>query len=281
MPQADRPSGWEERGDPVLIVLPVAPGDVSAVLGPWLVDHAEVNRNMVRFLLPEEGLLNIYDDRDLIVTARCAMLAKEWSESEAQYDGLYKRRFYPELKKKLESRFDRYAILSVWDFQNPTNCTFHVEEHGGAGGGTPAAVEKHIRANFFAPEDFRAFVLDAANRGDTMQQVFALLRGEPLPGKEAIPYQGESEVYEEVLKVAAADKIAINVGGTWRGAREPRSIRARARPVSIPSSPDRGGTAGDDSEKIRTGQIHDVMGEYRNRFLRADPEKLNHGGLTQ
>ena len=215
VPQTDRPSGWEERGDPVLIVLPVAPSDVSAVLGPWLVDHVEVNRNMVRFLLPEEGLPNIYDDRDLIVTARCAMPAKDWGESESQYAGLYKRDFYPELRKKLKSRFDRYAILSVWDFQTPTNCTFHVEGHGGTGGGIPVAVEEHIRANFFIPEDFGAFILGAANRGDTMQQVFALLRGEPLPGKEAIPYQGESEVYEEVLKVAASDNIAINVGGTW------------------------------------------------------------------
>ncbi len=215
VPQTDCPAGWEERGDPVLIVLPVAPGDVSAVLGPWLVDYVEVKRNMVRFLLPEEGLLNIYDDRDLIITARCAMLAQEWGKSESQYNGLYRHRFYPELKKKLESRFDRYAILSVWDYQNPTKCTFHVEKHGGTGAGIPAAVEKHIRANFFAPEDFEAFIIQAANRENTMKEVFALLQGEPLPGKEAIPYQGESEVYEEVLKVAAADKIAINVGGTW------------------------------------------------------------------
>ena len=76
--QTDHPSKWEQRGDAVLIVLPVARADVPKTLGPWLVDHVPVNRNMVRFLLPKDGLPNIYDDRDLIITARCAMLAKEW-----------------------------------------------------------------------------------------------------------------------------------------------------------------------------------------------------------
>jgi hypothetical protein len=119
------------------------------------------------------------------------------------------------LTGKLKERFDRYAILHVWDFQNPAQCTFHVENHRASGGGIPAAVEKHIRENFFAPEDFKTFIVDAAGRGETMKQVLALLRGEPLPGKEAIPYLGESDVYEEVLNVAADDKIALNVGGTW------------------------------------------------------------------
>lgn len=213
--QTDHPSKWEQRGDPLLVVLPIAPADAPKILGPWLVEHVPVNRNMVRFLLPKDGLPNIYDDRDLIITARCAMLAKQWSESESQYEALYKRRFQPELTAKLKDRFDRYAILHIWDFQNPAQCTFHIESHRASAGSIPAAVEKHIRENFFAPEDFEAFILEAANRGDSMKQVLALLRGEPLPGQEAIPYSGESDVYEEVLSVAARDKIALNVGGTW------------------------------------------------------------------
>ncbi len=217
--QADQPSKWDERGDPVLIVIPapVPQSDASAVLGPWLATHVPVNRNMVRFLLPEEGLPNLYDDRDLILSARCALLAQEWGqvEPQSQYDGLYKRRFFPDLKKKLADRFDRYAILHIWDFQNQAACTFHVEKHGAAGGGIPAAVEKHIRTTFFAPEDFEPFILDAATRGDTVKQVLALLRGEPLPGKEAIPYGGEPETYEDLLSLAAQDKIALNVGGNW------------------------------------------------------------------
>src|SRR5208282_2765717 len=48
--QTDHPSKWEQRGTPVLIVLPVASPDIQSVLGPWLVQHVDVSRNMVRFL---------------------------------------------------------------------------------------------------------------------------------------------------------------------------------------------------------------------------------------
>jgi hypothetical protein len=229
--QTDHPSKWEQRGTPVLIVLPVASLDMQSVLGPWLVQHVDVSRNMVRFLLPKDGLPNIYDDRDLIITARCAMLAKEWGESESQYDTLYKRRFYPELVAKVKERFDRYAILHVWDFQNPAQCTFHIEPHKASGGAIPAAVEKHIRENFFAPEDFETFIVDAAARGDSMKSVFALLRGEPLPGQEAIPYLGEGDVLEEV----------IDVGGTWyywEGAESEDTARQRLRQKAFKTGQD-------------------------------------------
>ena len=239
--QTDHPSKWEQRGTPVLVVLPVASPDMQSVLGPWLVQHVDVSRNMVRFLLPKDGLPNIYDDRDLIITARCAMLAKEWGESESQYDTLYKRRFYPELVAKVKERFDRYAILHVWDFQNPAQCTFHIEPHKASGGAIPAAVEKHIRENFFAPEDFETFIVDAATRGDSMKSVLALLRGEPLPGQEAIPYLGEGDVLEEVIDIAARDKIALNVGGTWcyrEGGESEDTARQRLRQKAFKTGQD-------------------------------------------
>jgi hypothetical protein len=213
--QSSLPAQWDQRGDPVLIVLPVAPADVSVVLGPWLAGNVPVSRNMVRFLLPVDGEQNIYDDRDLILTARCAMLSKEWGAAETQYDTLHRRRFQPELVTKLKERFNRYAILHVWDFQNPTQCTFHVEAHKATGGAIPAAVEKHIRDNFFAPEDFEAFIVAAAGRGDSMREVLTLLRGEPLSGQAALPYLGQADVLEDVIAIAARDKIALNVGGTW------------------------------------------------------------------
>src|SRR5262249_32413939 len=73
LPHPDQPAGWTERAKPVLVVLPVAPKSLNDVLGPWLVDHVAQNRNMVRFLLPRAGLENIYDDRNLLITARCAL----------------------------------------------------------------------------------------------------------------------------------------------------------------------------------------------------------------
>lgn len=175
LPHTDHPAGWTERGKPVLIVLPVAPKSVSDVLGPWLAEHVSQNRNMVRFLLPKADSLNFYDDRNLLITARCALLASEWKKTDQQYSRLHGK-FETALKAELKNRFDRYALLTTWDFQVPKNCTFTEEAHGVMGADIPAAVEKHVAANHFAPEDFEAFIIQAAGRNDTMRLPHALFR---------------------------------------------------------------------------------------------------------
>jgi hypothetical protein len=213
-PQADQPAGWTERGKPVLLVLPVAPKQINEVLGPWLAEHVPQNRNMVRFLLPKADLPNLYDDRNLLITARCALLASEWKENDSQY-AQFHRKYEGTLRNELKARFDRYSILASWDFQSPTNCTFHEEAQSAAGADIPAAVEKHIFANHFVTEDFKAFLVKCASRGDTIRQVLALLREPPMPGQSAIPYIGDVNIYEQVLRTVANDKIAINVGGRW------------------------------------------------------------------
>lgn len=219
--QDEQPAKWNERSTPVLIALPEAPAELSATLGPWLVANVPVNRNMVRFLLPKAGAASIYDDKELLLTARCALLASEWKESDTHYAELH-RRYETELKKELGERFDRYALLDRWDFQQPANCTFHEEKHRATGGKIPKTVEEHVRVNYFAPEDFEAFAVAVAGRNETMRQLLALLRSEPLPGKTAIPYLGEAAVYEQVLRVAARGKIIVSVGNKWlsRGANE-------------------------------------------------------------
>ena len=60
LPHTDQPTGWTERGKPVLIVLPVAPKSLSDALGPWLAEHVTQNRNMVRFLLPKADSPNFF-----------------------------------------------------------------------------------------------------------------------------------------------------------------------------------------------------------------------------
>jgi hypothetical protein len=214
----DQPSKWAERGAPVLLVIPVCPDSgaeaIAQVLGPWLAINVPVNRNMVRFLLPKASLPSLYDDRDLLITTRCALLAREWKDSDPLYSSLHKR-FEGELKSLVGERFDKYALLGRWDFQNPSECTFHVEPHGAIGSRIPAAVEAHIREHYFAPEDFERQVIEAAARCEQMKQLLAVLRSEPLPGAEAVPYLGETASYEHVLKVAARYKIALNVNGTW------------------------------------------------------------------
>ena len=218
-PQQDLPERWDR---PVLLVLPVSPADVSQTLGPWLATQVNKNRNLVRFLLPKTETANLYDDRDLVILARCTMLAKEWKDSEPQYTQ-YHKKFDGDLRKELAERFNRYAMLARWDYQAPTTCVFHLEEHGGSGAAIPAAVEKHARENFFAPEDFEAFIIEAAKRSDTMTQVLALLR-DPSPGADLIPYLGDHAIYEQVLRVAARDKIAVNRNGTWYGPEAGQSV---------------------------------------------------------
>ena len=214
LPLAELPAGWTERGKPVLIVLPISPKSISNSLGPWLAQHVPQNRNMIRFLLPKAEAENFYDDRDLLITARCALLANEWKEGDPQYEKLH-RKYEGLLKTDLKGRFDRYLILSTWDYQSPKNCTFHEEAHGAAGAEVTSAIERHVAENYFAPEDFEAFILGAASRGDTMRQVLALLREPPLPGSTAIPYLGDVFTYDQVLKAVAKDKIAINITGRW------------------------------------------------------------------
>ena len=214
LPNPDQPSGWTERGKPVLLVLPIAPKSITDILGPWLAEFVPQNRNMVRFLLPKADCQSLYDDRSLLITARCALLASEWKQSDAQYEKLH-RKYEGALKSDLKARFDRYALLATWDFQSPKNCTFHEEPHGATGADIPAAVEKHVTDNHFAPEDFESFIIDAANRNETMRQVLAQLREPPLPGLTAIPYLGDVNIYEQVLRIVAKDRVALNASGRW------------------------------------------------------------------
>ena len=75
-------------------------------------------------------------------------------------------------------------------------------------------MEAHIRDNFFAPEDFEAFIVEASERSDTMAQVLSLLR-DPSLNDNLIPYLGDQTLYERVLRVAANDKVAINRNSDW------------------------------------------------------------------
>lgn len=214
VPQAEQPAAWPEKGKPALVVVPASLKDVAVTLGSWLADHVPQNRNMIRFLLPKSDQPDLYVDRNLLITARCALLAREWMQSDSQYKNL-QNKYEAALKSDLKSRFDRYVLLATWDFQNPSACTFHEEMHGATGAGISDGVEKHVKENHFAPEDFEDVVVGAAKRNETMRQLLALLREPPLPGQQAIPYLGDVTTYENVLRIVAKDKIAMNVSGRW------------------------------------------------------------------
>ena len=208
--QQDEPEKWDRQ---VLLVLPQTPEETEETLGKWLAQRVSKNRNMVRFLLPKADAQPLYNDRDLLILTRCALLSKDWMETDSKYAELH-RRFDRELRKELADRFDRYALLASWNYQTPKVCKFHIEAHRATGGSIPGAVETHIRDNFFAPEDFEAFIVEASKRSETMTQVLSLLR-DPSPGDNLIPYLGDQTLYERVLRVAANDKVAINRNSDW------------------------------------------------------------------
>lgn len=208
--EADRPKQWDERL-PVL-VLPHSPEDIGATLGPWLRDHLHTRRNAVRFLIPSTSGRDLFEDRDLRILARAVTLAQRWGADEPVYRKL-RSRYERELRAKLTKHFDRFAILDTWSYQEPADCTFHVEPHRAEGSRIPQAVDDHIRTHLFVPEEFEERVLAAAAHDDSVSKLLRELQ-EPGPGGEpCIPWIGEVHVKERIVRLCARGEIAIDVRG--------------------------------------------------------------------
>ncbi|MEZ6099969.1 MAG: DUF499 domain-containing protein [Pirellulaceae bacterium] len=207
---ADKPQNWDDRIP--LLVLPECPQKVEAQLGQWLRDNLQTNRNVVRFLLPIDGSTNIFADRDLVVLSRCVYLAEQWKAQNPEYGRLLTK-YQKELREILKARFNRFAIISNWNFQQPTNCRFYVESHKAEGAKIPEAVHQHIIDNLFIPEDFEELVMAAAPNNETVGKLLRELK-EPRPsGKDCIPWLGETLVKEQLLRLCARGQIAINLRG--------------------------------------------------------------------
>ena len=211
--EKDRPENWDERQP--LLVLPQSPEDVSSDLGSWLRDHLNRKRNVVRFLLPTSGSVPLFHDQELLLYGRAIVLAQEWKVHSPQgsaYKSL-EREFQSNLRKILAERFDRFAILKTWDFQNPKQCTFHVHCHREKGNHVPEAVKKYIHDQLFIPEDFADFMLLASEQGKSIGELLEELQ-EPRPGGDGcIPWLGETALRDEILRICAHGKVAINLRG--------------------------------------------------------------------
>lgn len=207
--ETDVPDRWDDR-IPV-VVLPVAPTNIAAELGAWLKDHLTRRRNTVRFLLPRVGV-NAYDDRDLLVLTRATLLANEWRRTESAYVQLATK-YQGELRTVLKKRFDRVAVLGTWNFQAPNLCTFHIESVKEEGAKIPEAIDALVRDNLFIPEDFEEVVIAAATENQTVGKMLTELQ-EPRPnGAECIPWLGETQVKERLIRPCAQGTIAINLRG--------------------------------------------------------------------
>jgi hypothetical protein len=208
--ESETPQYWDDRIN--ILVLPEAPAKLEAVLGTWLKDNLQRDRNAVRFLVPDSGLENVFSDRNILVLARCVYLADIWKSQNPEYGKLLSK-YQKELRAILKARFSKFAIISNWNYQDPSKCRFYLESHKAEGTAIPEAVDKHIRENLFIPEDFEEFIMSVAPNNESVGKVIKELR-EPRPnGKDCIPWLGETAAKEYIIKLCTKEKIAINLRG--------------------------------------------------------------------
>jgi hypothetical protein len=211
-----QPARWEK---PILIVLP-APITFdtqrhAAALASWLIAHVPARRNTLRFLVPKAGTTPLFDDAELIFQARCGHLTHRAWCSEPKYNNL-KTEFDRPLHASLKTRFDRFAILRRWDFQNPGQCVFDHEPVAELATSLPKTIEDKIKADIYDATEFETFVLQFAASPRTVGDLFRELAEPPtVQTRDAIPFLGDTQTYEELLRLAARGHLAVNVNNTW------------------------------------------------------------------
>lgn len=209
--EKDHPKTWDGRLP--LVVVPDYLDKYEGYLGKWLKEHLQDGRNTIRFLLPQKGSGNIYFDRELLVLARAVYLAMKWKTTEKTYADLERSFRKDELVPKLKSRFDRFALLSEWNYADPDKCKFEEVKHDAQGDKIPEAVDRLVREEVFIPEEFEEFALKLAEASESVGKLLRDLR-EPRPGgKQCIPWLGETAIKERIVRMCAEGQIAINLRG--------------------------------------------------------------------
>lgn len=207
--EKDRPENWDNKIPHIVI----PNGDVrSRDLGVWLKENVAKNRNAIRFILPKAGLEQIFYDKSLLVLARAVYLAKEWKSADNNYSALYVK-FQKELRDQLRVRFDRYAVLDMWNFAQPEQCEFEINIHKAEGDRIVPAIQEKIKTDLFLAEDFEEIIFGAAKRNDSFAIVLSQLKEPMGGGKTCIPWLGEIEAKEYIVRLCARGKIEINLAG--------------------------------------------------------------------
>jgi hypothetical protein len=206
----EHPDRWDDRLP--ILVLPEELDKLDEQLGRWLKDHLQRRRNTVRFLLPRNGSNNAFVDRDLLILARAVLKAQEWSTQGPEYRKLHTK-YQAELRDILKKRFDRFAVLHRWNFNNPSQCLFQIERLQEQGSKIPEAIEKALVDDLFVPEDFQELVMQAATENASLGKLLRELQ-EPRPtGLDCIPWLGEPAMKERVLRLCARGLIAVDLRG--------------------------------------------------------------------
>ncbi|RGD92570.1 DUF499 domain-containing protein [Acinetobacter sp. SWAC57] len=208
--EKDRPQYWDNR-IPV-VVMPKASLD-NKELGEWLKTHVTKARNTVRFLLPRVGTADIFYDKSLLILARAVYLASDWKNSEREYVQLHLK-YQKELREQLQSRFDRFAVLVVWNFADPAQCEFEISQHGAEGLQILEKLDEKIRNELFIPEEFDSMLLNAATNSRSVADLIEQLKEPASKGAESIPWLGETAIKARIGRACAEGKIAINAKGS-------------------------------------------------------------------
>jgi hypothetical protein len=209
--EKEHPKNWDGRLS--LVLIPDYQDKIEVALGKWLKDHMQEDRNTIRFLLPQKGTGNIYYDRELLVLARAVYLATKWKATERVYADLERSFRKDELIPKLRNRFDRFAVMTQWNFAEPSKCQFEEAKVDAQGDKIPEAVDRIVKEEVFIPEEFEEYVLKFAENSESVGKLLKDLR-EPRPGgKPCIPWLGEIPVKERVIRMCAEGQIAINLRG--------------------------------------------------------------------
>ena len=208
--EAEHPDRWDDRLP--IVVLPECPENLNECLGPWLKDHVPRRRNTIRFLLPRPDDANAYYDRELLILARAVLKAQEWRSQSPEYTKLHTK-YEKELRGIIDRRFDRFAVLETWNFTEPQRCRFLVETLKARGSHIPEAIEECLKNDVFVPEDFEQLVMAAAGQNNSVGKLLRELQ-EPRPNEEeCIPWLGETQMKEKIIRLSAGGMIAINLRG--------------------------------------------------------------------
>ena len=207
--ERDKPDNWDNR-IPVIVIPSSETNDAD--LGKWLKTHIAKNRNTVRFLLAKKGMENVFYDKELLVLARAVYLAAQWKRSDTEYSSLHNK-FQKDLRDKLNTRFDRFALLDTWNFAEPQKCTFITTSHNAEGSKILNTIQDITQRELFIPEEFKEMVVANAKTNLSVAKVLAQLKEPTSGGEPSIPWLGEVEAKEKLVRLCAQGILAINLLG--------------------------------------------------------------------
>ena len=77
----------------------------------------------------------------------------------------------------------------------------------------PAAIETAIRDDLFEPEAFRDLVLRQANESASVTKILKECQEARPAGEDCIPWLGETQMVEKIVRLCAQGKVAIDNRG--------------------------------------------------------------------